>query len=293
MEADRIGHALADASHAIAEQAGELQRTNQELEARVEARTRELAAKTALLETTLDTMTQGLIVIDGAERIAVCNRQARTLLDLPKVLMDTRPTIDELLAFKNARGEFALCTNRSFQLLKPRVGDELSVYERERPNGIVLQVATVPIGDGAGFVRTYSDVTESRCHARQLEEAKSAAEAANRAKGEFLANISHEMRTPLSAVIGYSELLLKSGEGGQNTQRYANRIHGASSALLSLVDDLLDLGKIEAGVIDIPQRIVPARRAVERCARDRSSDCARQGPATDRGRGRLDRHVRF
>ena len=182
-ETDRIGYALAEASHSIAEQAGELLRTNQQLETRVEARTRELAAKTALLETTLDTMTQGLIVIDGAERIAVCNRQARTLLDLPDALMDTRPTIDEMLAFKNARGEFALCSNQSFQLLKPKVGDELSVYERERPNGIVLQVATVPIRNGAGFVRTYLDVTESRCYARQLEEAKSAAEAANRAKG--------------------------------------------------------------------------------------------------------------
>ncbi len=119
-ETDRIGHALAEASHSIAEQAGELLRTNQQLETRVEARTRELAAKTALLETTLDTMTQGLIVIDGAERIAVCNRQARTLLDLPDALMDTRPTIDELLAFKNARGEFALCSNQSFSFSSRR-----------------------------------------------------------------------------------------------------------------------------------------------------------------------------
>ncbi len=59
------------------------------------------------------------------------------------------------------------------------------------------------------------------------------------------------MRTPLNAIIGYSELLLKSSEGDGYTQRYATRIHGAGSALLSLVDDVLDLGKIEAGVIDI------------------------------------------
>lgn len=250
-EFDRIGQALADTSRSLSEKSLELQRSNQELERRVEKRTCELKSKTALLETTLDTMTQGLIVIDASEHVPVCNAQARRLLDLPDELMDKHPSIDALLEFKESRGEFANCPLQSVQLLRPKVGDELFIYERARPNGTILQVSTVPIQGAAGFVRTYTDITEQRVHARELEIAKDAAEAANRAKGDFLANISHEMRTPLNAIIGYSELLYGNTRAPPEMRRHAERIHGAGAAHLSLVDNVLDLGKIDAGIIDI------------------------------------------
>lgn len=251
-EANLVGQALAAASRSIARQAGELQQANQELEERVQSRTRELARKTVLLETTLNAMNQGLIVIDADGRVPVSNSQARRMLALPDALMDRHPTIDEVFATQERAGEFVGMTAGAVRLLKQVPNDERNIFERQRRDGTVLEVQTVPIyGAAGGFLRTYTDITAHRQHARALEEARDAAERANRAKDDFLATMGHEMRTPLNAVIGYSEQLIRVGILDSSARRSAERIRGAASALLCLVDDVLDIEMIEAGILDI------------------------------------------
>lgn len=87
-------------------------------------------------------------------------------------------------------------------------------------------------------------------HEEQLQEQSRAARAANRAKIHFLANVSHEIRTPMNAVIGMSERLLTSGLD-QRQQRYAEVIRISAEALLGLIDNILDLAKIEAGRMEV------------------------------------------
>jgi signal transduction histidine kinase len=112
-------------------------------------------------------------------------------------------------------------------------------------------------GSFAGFRGVGEDVTAQIRDAHSLRDAKQRAEAANRAKSEFLANMSHELRTPLNAILGFSDIIRQRLFGDDAVERYANYagdIHGAGSHLLGIINDILDLSKIEAGRVVLDER---------------------------------------
>jgi len=118
---------------------------------------------------------------------------------------------------------------------------ELSVGEA-RPDGQQVFV---------GIVR---DITERKSAEKSLRIAKEQAESASHAKSQFLANISHEIRNPMNAVLGYTQLIENDPELPDNYRRPLKAIHSAGNHLISLIDDVLDLSKIEAGAMELDTR---------------------------------------
>ncbi len=245
----------------LAEQNATLRRTAEALRA---SEQRE-AQKSAVLAATLEHMDQGLMMVDNDRHVPICNRRAMELLDLPVALMTRNPRFEEVLAWQWSQEEFA-GTDEEFRSFVRRalLMQGPTLYERERPNGTVLEVRTTSLPNGEA-VRTYTDVTERhRAHA-ELERARDLAEAASRAKTQFLANMSHEFRTPLNAILGFSELIRDQATGPHAD--YARDIHASGRHLLELVNDLLDLSKIEAGRYDLSEETVNLHALLLRCER--------------------------
>ncbi len=129
--------------------------------------------------------------------------------------------------------------------------------------------ALADAGEGALTIMMMTDATERRRQERALRHAKESAEAANRAKTQFLANMSHELRTPLNAIIGFSEVISNKlfGDLNQRYTDYAGDIVASGRHLLGLINDILDLSKIDLGQATLSEGEVDLSRCVHSCQR--------------------------
>ncbi len=208
------------------------------------------------LTATLENISQGVIMIDAGGRVAVVNRRAMRLLDLPAELFRSRPAFNDVLRYQMEHGEFGPPETVDPDFLNfVRAGDinkKYAVYERRRANGTVLEFHTRVI-PGGGAVRTYTDITERRANEEALATARDAALAASRARGEFLAMMSHEIRTPINGIVGMAGLLLDRRLGATETG-YVQVLLDSAEHLLRLVNDILDFSRLEAGKLQLEDR---------------------------------------
>ena len=150
------------------------------------------------------------------------------------------------------------------ELLRALIATE--VHREMQVGGLWLLVAARRLSD-EGAVVTFSDVTTLKQRERELAEAKRAAESASRLKSQFLATMSHELRTPLNAILGFSEVIQdrvfgNSEETWNNYAQYAGSIHASGKHLLSLISEILDLSKIEAGSYTLDLEVLDLRDSV-------------------------------
>jgi diguanylate cyclase (GGDEF)-like protein len=115
-----------------------------------------LAVQSALLETTLEHMNQGLMMIDASGVVAVCNRRVMELLELPAEMMTARPRLSDVIEFQRRRGEFDGPPDNEFDFAM--AASSHAMYERRRPNGTNIEVRSTPLPNG-GMVRTFTDIT--------------------------------------------------------------------------------------------------------------------------------------
>jgi PAS domain S-box-containing protein len=230
-----------------------------------EAALRAAEAEARELRQILDAAADGVIVTDREGRVLALNRAAEALFATRYAEIARRP-FTELFAAESehdARASLdALTANGA-----PTEGREVTGRTRAG-KAIPLFLTMGRIGEGEKFCAVLRDISTWKRAEHDLVNAKRNAEHASSAKSDFLAKISHEIRTPLNAIIGFSEVMMEERFGPVGNERYReylNDIHVSGGHLVSLVNDLLDLSKIEAGKLDLVFASVNLNPLVAQC----------------------------
>jgi PAS domain S-box-containing protein len=229
---------------------------------RSEAEIRELVA-------ILDTATDGVIVLNREGHVLTGNRSAEALFGYDSHEISGLALAD-LFAPESQRTALDYFDGLTRAGVASVLNDGREVIGRVRQGGLIPLFMTMGrIGeDGEKFCAVFRDITQWKKAEEELLEAKRQAERTSSAKSEFLAKISHEIRTPLNSIIGFSEVMMEERFGPIKNERYLQYIkdiHASGGHVMSLLNDLLDLSKIEAGKLELMFARVDLNAQVQQC----------------------------
>ena len=260
----------------LEDQSKELERINGELEERVKERTRKLESANQFLEqseqrfrTLFEGMRDGLAFCDPSMRLSLCNKEFERLTGYTRKEMEGVNLLEKLvhpedharLVKNNARRLAGKKVDHNYEFRWIRKDGEIRLIDgnfdtvcyRDKlvgVQGVCRDVTERKIAEQE--LRKLNEELELRVRERtqDLEKARDSAMAANQAKSEFLSRVSHELRTPLNGIIGFSKLLQMS-QLAERAEKNVDLIHKSGKHLLDLINDMLDLSKIESGSISL------------------------------------------
>jgi signal transduction histidine kinase len=211
-----------------------------------------LMALSQLQGETLDHLAEAVAVFGTDGRVRLLNPVFCEIWRLSPTMLKSEPHIGEIITSCKALYDDDPVWDAIHAAVTSMGHDVFEIGRMQRLDGSVVDYATVPLPEGMVML-TFVDVTDSARVERVLKERNEALEAADRLKSDFIQHVSYELRSPLQAIIGFSELLSEAAPSDLKAEEreYVEHISSSSMALLALVDDILDLATIEAGLIKL------------------------------------------
>ncbi len=225
-------------------------------------------ALTDVQRSTLNALSEAVAVFGTNGRLTLYNPRFSMLWKVPTTLLDQNPHIDRIAeAAASAMPEDGPTIWRDLKRgvidLNPARSDKSG--RLTRADGLMLDYAVVRLPDG-NTMMTFLDVTDSAKYSLMLRERNEALEVADRLKDAFVQNVSYELRSPLTNIIGFADLLSSgtAGELNERQQAYTDYIRASSVTLGVLIDNILDLGAVDAGIAELRTEPQDIRQLVEK-----------------------------
>jgi len=269
VERNKVQQVNRELEHKVKERTSQLRKTNEELRGEIIERKgveRRLSESEERYRTIVETIEEGYYEVDVNGHVIYLNNSMCKIFDHPQeecLGRHLKTFTDE----KNAQKGFQ-AFHQVYHNGVPLKDFKWKIF---RKNGKARHLdASVSLmrdseGNRVGFRGIMKDVTEQMRAQEELARSKEEAETANLAKSEFLANMSHELRTPLNHILGFTELVLDRaiGELNQAQEEYLTDVYNSSRHLLALINDILDLAKVEAGKLEFTPSSIKIRDVLE------------------------------
>jgi signal transduction histidine kinase len=208
---------------------------------------------------TLDHLEEGVAVFGTDGRLKLFNHAFERIWKLGRRMLQDEPHVDEIIRqcqiLHDDPAEWSNIAQAATAFSDQR---QHAKGQMTRADQSVIDYAAMPLPDGGTLV-SFADVTVTKRYARALEERNEALIAADRLKSQFISHVSYELRTPLTSIIGFTELLEspRIGELNDKQREYLSAVSRSSETLLSTINDILDLANIDAGALEL--RLGPAK----------------------------------
>jgi two-component system cell cycle sensor histidine kinase PleC len=244
-----------------------------------------LNAAETRLRAALESMSESFVVWDARRRLIMCNRKFSDFFGIELEYLRTGIAYEEL-ELMAARSIKAIHEGRDDSAVEMELTDGRWVHlsERKTAEGGMVSIGTditamkmqetLLVKNESALIETVADLEASQSQISELAESfqqeKFRAEEANRSKSEFLANMSHELRTPLNAINGFSEIMQKEMFGPLGDDRYLEYVGDilqSGQHLLNLINDILDMSKIESGKMTLSTETIYCDELIEQCLR--------------------------
>jgi signal transduction histidine kinase len=214
---------------------------------------------------TLDSLKEGVAVFATDGRLKLFNSALLQIWKLARQVLEMEPHVAEIIRQARTLYEDAATWSQITRAVTSLVDERAPIEGRMvRPDQSVIDFAVTPLPDGATLV-TFADVTDNKRYERALLERNEALVAADRLKSNFLSHVSYELRTPLTSIIGFTEMLASPIAGSLNArqQEYLDDITVSSRKLLTIIDDILDQATIDAGALELKLAPVKVRALID------------------------------